>query len=84
MKLGKRIVTVTEGKRTYFYASGQAYSLDDVTELRVSESGNHYITCKGDKKAIAAAGWEFILLEGLSEWNLAPGIDKGLVKEESE
>lgn len=51
-----------ERSRTYHYADGATLSYKNVTRVKVSESGNHYIEADG-VKAIVAPGWRAVELD---------------------
>lgn len=55
-------ITVNERSRTYHW-SGASYRYSDVTRVKVSESGTHYIETADGVHAIIAPGWQRIELD---------------------
>lgn len=64
---------VKERRRIYFYGPGDFLDLTDVTAIKISKSGTHYVTCKDVKTlanvrhVIVAPGWRFIGLD-IEDW----------------
>ena len=55
-----------ERTRTYVYANGERLEYRNVTRVKVSESGNHYLDADG-VKAIVAPGWRVVELD-MDSW----------------
>jgi hypothetical protein len=51
-----------ERMRMYWYPNGEKIEFRDVSRVKVSESGNHYIESAG-VKGIVAPGWRAITLD---------------------
>lgn len=51
-----------ERSRTYQYPNGESLTYKNVTRVKVSESGNHYLDADG-VKAIVAPGWRAVELD---------------------
>ena len=49
-----------EVSRTYSYANGEQIRYTDVSRIRVSDSGNHYLETGDGMKHIVAPGWRAI------------------------
>ena len=60
-------VTLKESKRTYHFPKGETVTLEKVTELIVSESGNHRIKTADNKLHIIPTGWLHIEINE-KEW----------------
>ncbi len=56
-------ITPPERARTYFWNDREAARYEDVTRVKVSESGNHYIETQSGERAIIAPGWRRIELD---------------------
>lgn len=52
-----------ERARTYHYANGDSRRFENVTRIKVSESGNHYLETEAGAKSIVALGWREIELD---------------------
>jgi hypothetical protein len=52
-----------ERARTYHYAGGESRRFENVTRVKVSESGNHYLETAQGEKAIIAPQWRAIDLD---------------------
>lgn len=55
-----------EEVRSYLYPGGESINLHNVTRVRVSSSGNHYVESKNGHHIIAP-GWRAIHLQ-VAEW----------------
>ncbi len=51
-----------ERTRTYHYGNGETIQYRNVSRVKVSESGNHYLEAEG-VKAIVAPGWRAVELD---------------------
>lgn len=51
-----------ERSRTYTYAGGEVLRYENVSRVKVSESGTHYLEHAGGK-AIVAPGWRSVELD---------------------
>lgn len=58
---------VNERKRTYVY-NGFKLTYENVIEVKISESGTHYLNLKDGKKVIVAPKWLTIELD-MDEWD---------------
>lgn len=61
-------IKLTEKQRTYTFPGGDKVTLENVTELKVSESGNHRIKA-GGKLHIIPVGWIHIEIDE-TEWTV--------------
>jgi hypothetical protein len=52
-----QVLDLAERSRVYVYPNGEKLEYANVTRVKVSESGNHYLEASG-KKAIVAPGWQ--------------------------
>ncbi len=51
-----------EALRAYHYSSDDVLSIPNVTRMKISESGNHYVETQDGHKFIVAPGWRYIHL----------------------
>lgn len=58
-----------EKKRVYIYPNKEKLEYKDVTKLKVSSSGNHYLETAGGAHVIVAPGWRAIHLE-IGKWTV--------------
>lgn len=63
-----KVYAVNERVRIYHYVDGSEIRFQEVDEVRVSESGHHYLTYDGGCSAIVAPGWRWIDLTFSGEW----------------
>lgn len=61
-----QVLNPAERKRTYVYPNGERLEYANVTRVKVSESGNHYLDADG-VKAIVAPGWRAVELD-MDDW----------------
>lgn len=52
-----------EKGRTYNYAGDEKLQYTDVTRIKVSESGTHYLETASGQKVIVAPGWRSVDLD---------------------
>lgn len=52
-----------ERARIYTYAGGEVLRYENVTRVKVSESGTHYLETAAGQKAIVAPGWRSVELD---------------------
>lgn len=70
---------IQEDARTYHYPTKhgmQEITIENVRELRVSDTGHHYLTTAEGAREIMPPGWIRISIAA-DKWSLAPGIRNG-------
>lgn len=50
--------------RTYHFPGGESVVFEQVTRLKVSESGTHYLEFDGGRKAIVHKCWSWVEIAG--------------------
>lgn len=50
-------VTNGERRRIYTYANGSTFTVENVSDVAISKSGNHRLNTKDGRKFIVMAGW---------------------------
>lgn len=65
----KKAVQLKESKRTYHFPKGEKVVLEKVTELIVSDSGNHRLKTADNKLHIVPPGWNHIEIDE-KEWTV--------------
>ena len=63
-------VKLERQKRTYYFPGNEKVELENVTELIVTESGNHRLKTADDKLHIIPPGWIHIEIYDQTEWNI--------------
>ncbi len=61
---------LNETKRIYRFPQGETVELVNVTELKVSESGNHRLKTADKKLHIIPTGWIHIEIHDETEWTI--------------
>lgn len=56
-----------EKRRTYIYSNGFKLTINNVTDVSVSDSGNHRIETERGKKYIVTPGWVAMELD-VEQW----------------
>lgn len=64
---------VKERRRIYYWSASDFLEISEVTKIKVSSSGTHYVTCKdcsntaNIRHIIVAPGWRYVKLE-MEDW----------------
>lgn len=63
-------VKLSEQKRVYHFPNKEMVVLESVTELKVSESGNHRLKTADNKLHIIPTGWLHIEIYDKTQWTI--------------
>ena len=63
-------VKLNEQKRVYHFPGGETVILENVTELKVSASGNHRLKTADKKLHVIPTGWLHIEIYDEAEWTV--------------
>ena len=62
--------SLSEKKRIYTFTNDQKVVLEDVTELKVSNSGNHRLKTADGSLHVIPNGWIHIEIKGETDWTI--------------
>lgn len=63
-------IELNEQKRIYYFPNNEIIILENVTELKVSESGNHRLKTSDNNLHIIPTGWLHIEILNEKEWTV--------------
>lgn len=63
-------VKLSEQKRIYYFPNNESVVLENVTELKISVSGNHRLKTADNKLHIIPTGWLHIEIHDEKEWTI--------------